>query len=125
MKNGNRYYNQPLWGIFKKTADGQILGYVGSKKSLTCWSCYQFYVLDINDMVYSDFWKGGSKHNNFTNKNYISDLMKYHRALLDPTDQVFISRIRSKKCPIEIVKEHIPVMKYPRPANQVLRFKRK
>jgi hypothetical protein len=124
MQNGNRYYNQPLWGIFKKTADGQIFGYVGSKKSNTSWSDKEFFVFTKKEMVYNTWWDNRYV-NNFVDGDYISSLLKSKRAKVDTEDQVFITRLRSKKCPIEIIKKHIPIMKYPGPSGDVLQFKKK
>ncbi len=83
MKNYNKYYNQPLYAVFRRTEEGVLLGWVEHSFSMD-WSPDKVRV-----------WTREYSANCFTNQKALDEWIGMKGC--------FVARVRSKNCPANIV----------------------
>jgi len=131
MKNGNRYYNQPLYAILKRDKDGNIMAYGGHYKDPE-WSDKNVLVFDDDDLSLRDYstpkWNKIKPGRLGEGMNLIKDILRYWTKIkIETGEQVFWVRLRSKKCPIMVDFPNIVACKNPflRASQKILAYKLK
>ncbi len=103
MKNGNRYYNQPLYAILKRDRTGNILAYGGQHRR-PVWSDSNVYIFDFHDLHEIDYssatWERKKETRLSDGNKCLKEILKWNNLKVEDESDVFWVRLRSKKCPI-------------------------
>lgn len=98
MKNRNSYYNQPLYAIFKRDKEGRLLGYVENSFCMS-WDLERVRVWPSNDSGYDLVSKGDMRR----------ILPWMDRKTKKNKEGIFVVRLRSAKCPVDVKFDNIPI----------------